>query len=84
MTTTVSAHSRLEVKNFELLARCFRHEGDECPHCDGSGYRPRKCCAGCGEHHSHMRNPSDDQMYCLLCNPRFFGAGLTFLEGMGS
>ena len=31
------------------LIQCFRHEGEECPRCDGSGYRPRKYCAGCGE-----------------------------------
>jgi hypothetical protein len=31
------------------LVECFRHEGDECPRCDGSGFRPRKYCAGCGE-----------------------------------
>ena len=28
---------------------CFRHEGGECPRCDGSGFRPVKHCAGCGE-----------------------------------
>jgi hypothetical protein len=33
----------------EELVECFRHEGEECPRCDGSGYRPRKYCAGCGE-----------------------------------
>ena len=25
------------------------HEGEDCPRCDGSGFRPRKRCAGCGE-----------------------------------
>jgi hypothetical protein len=28
---------------------CFRHEGEECPRCDGSGIRPAKHCARCGE-----------------------------------
>ena len=27
---------------------CFRHEGEDCPRCDGSGFRPIKRCAGCG------------------------------------
>ncbi len=31
------------------LVECFRHEGEECPHCDGSGFRPAKYCSGCGE-----------------------------------
>ncbi len=33
----------------EKLVECFRHEGKDCPRCDGSGFRPRKHCAGCGE-----------------------------------
>ena len=28
---------------------CFRHEGEDCSRCDGSGYRLRRYCAGCGE-----------------------------------
>jgi hypothetical protein len=28
---------------------CFRHEGEECPRCGGSGFRLAKHCAGCGE-----------------------------------
>ncbi len=28
---------------------CFRYEGEECPRCDGSGFRPRKHCEECGE-----------------------------------
>ena len=31
------------------LVECFRHQAEECPRCDGSGYRPVKHCAGCGE-----------------------------------
>jgi hypothetical protein len=31
------------------LVECFRHEGDDCPRCDGSGFRHRKRCEGCGE-----------------------------------
>ncbi len=33
----------------EKLVECFRHEGEDCPRCDGSGFRPAKRCAGCGE-----------------------------------
>jgi hypothetical protein len=31
------------------LVECFRHEGEECLRCGGSGFRPRNYCAGCGE-----------------------------------
>ena len=28
---------------------CSCREGEDCPRCDGSGFRPIKRCAGCGE-----------------------------------
>ncbi len=31
------------------LIECLRHEEEYCPRCDGSGCRPVKLCAGCGE-----------------------------------
>jgi hypothetical protein len=31
------------------MVECFRHEGEYCPRCDGSGFRPAKRCAGFGE-----------------------------------
>ena len=31
------------------LVGCFRHEGEECLRCDGSGYRERRRCARYGE-----------------------------------
>ena len=33
----------------EKLVECFWHEGEKCPRCDGSGFRPAKRCAGCDE-----------------------------------
>ena len=36
-------------QGFPELVECFRHEGEGCPRCNGSGFRPRKHCAGCGE-----------------------------------
>ena len=79
--------------------RCFRHEGKDCPRCDGSGYRPRAKCACCGV---PARRPSQGgkalspergtknwkelrslPVYCMDCNPRFFGARLALFEGMG-
>jgi hypothetical protein len=76
--------ARSAQESSELVA-CFRHEGEECPRCDGSGFRPRKQCEGCGEHRSLKRNPADGLMYCLECNPRFVGAdrALSVLDGMG-
>jgi hypothetical protein len=82
-----------EVRNPKLV-QCFRHEGEECPCCDGSGYRPRKYCAGCGEPAGRpsqggkalmgLRNRRgwDQPFYCLGCHPEL-GRGPAVLERMG-
>ncbi len=69
------------------VVECFRHEGEDCCRCDGSGYRPRKCCAGCGEPAGHpskggavlmgLRNERNREqpMYCLECHPELSGLG---------
>jgi hypothetical protein len=69
------------------LVECFRHEGDECPRCDGSGFRPRKRCAGCGEPSGRpsqggkallgLRNYRDrgGPFYCMDCHPELTGRG---------
>ena len=81
----------------EELVECFRHEGEECPRCDGSGYRPRKYCAGCGEPSGKpseggraligLKNAKgkDQPMWCLHCHPEhhFVDAVWSCLERMG-
>ncbi len=34
--------ARSAQEEFPELVECFRHEGEECPRCDGSGYSPVK------------------------------------------
>ncbi len=81
------------------MVECFRHEGEDCPRCDGSGFRPRKHCAGCGEPSGRPsqggkallglenRRGSGQPMYCLSCHPEHGGTtttpDLTMLERMG-
>ena len=79
------------------LVGCFRHKGEDCPHCDGSGFRPRRYCEGCGEPSGKpseggrplvgLKNAhgKDQPMYCLNCHPEFRGTcgDLAMLERMG-
>jgi hypothetical protein len=81
----------------EKLVECFRHEGENCPRCDGSGFRYRRHCAGCGEPAGRPsqggkallglknRRGFDQPMYCLSCHPELGGnpEDLTMLERMG-
>ena len=87
---TVIDVPRPELGNRELV-QCFRHEGEECPRCEGSGYRPRKCCARCGTPSGRrseggraligLRNRRgwDQPLYCLGYHPES-GRKLTMLE----
>ncbi len=88
MTTT-------SIPKAEEQVRCFRHEGEGCPRCDGSGFRPRPVCAGCGQSARTLspartaKSPEEARAlprYCPRCNPRRRGinAALAALEGMGA
>lgn len=77
------------------LTKCFRHEGEGCPRCDGSGFRPRRVCAECGESAEYLaparaakswEEAKGLPRYCGRCNPRRrnVGAVLAGLERMGA
>ncbi len=82
----------------EKLVECFRHEGEECPRCDGSGYRLRKRCEGCGEPAGRpseggralrgLKNArgKDQPMWCMNCHPEhhFLDAHWSCLERLDS
>ena len=78
------------------LVECFRHEGEGCPRCDGSGFRPRKYCAGCGELAGSIsqgtgdplvkdRRTEEGRFYHVRCLPgnSFLDAHWSWLERMG-
>jgi hypothetical protein len=81
------------------FVRCFRHEGEDCTRCDGSGYLPCARCASCGvlagrpsqggKALSPERGAKSWEklrslaVYCMDCNPRFSGARLALFEEMG-
>ncbi len=79
-----------ELGNRELV-QCFRHEDEQCPRCDGSGYRPRKRCASCGTPSGRpgeggkvlmgLRNRRgwNQHFYCFACHPEL-GREPTMLE----
>ncbi len=76
------------------MVKCFRHEGEDCHRCDGSGYRPRKRCAGCGKSAScpskggkaflGLKNNRDQRgpFYCMVCHPEMNRGGLAMLDGL--
>ena len=98
MISIASVHEERNVTTCSIpepvLVRCFRHEGERCPRCDGSGYRPRNRCAGCGEPAGKpslgckaligLRNPRrrSQPFYCLGCHPEL-GRGPVMLEWVG-
>jgi hypothetical protein len=75
------------------LVPCFRHEAEGCPRCDGSGYRLRARCAGCGEPAGRPsqggkallglrnRRGRNQPFYCLCCHPEL-GHRPALLEGI--
>jgi len=80
------ARTSAPIQETTQYVRCFRHEGEECPRCDGSRYRPRKYCAGCGEPAGRIlevgkplvglvnRRDRTGPFYCLPCHPELGGA----------
>jgi hypothetical protein len=77
------------------LVECFRHEGENCTRCDGSGLRSRKRCARCGEAAGSVSEGTgyplvkdrrtDGLLYHVRCLPgtRDLDAVWTGLEWMG-
>jgi hypothetical protein len=97
LISTASVHEERSVLTDPIrepeLVRCFRHETEECPRCDGSGYRPRNRCAGCSEPAGQpsrggkalmgLRNRSgrNQPLYCLACHPEL-DRGPAMLKGV--
>ena len=80
------------------MVECVRHEGGNCPRCDGSGRRPLKRCAECGVAAGRpseggkallgLKNErgGDAAMYCMTCHPDHMGGfgAVAVFERMGA
>src|SRR5215208_8420521 len=92
----ISLARSAQEESLELVG-CPRHGGEECPRCDGSGFRPRRRCEGCGEPSGRpseggraligLKNArgKDQPMWCLFCHPEhhYLDAVWSGLERMG-
>lgn len=87
--------AKISVVQEGALTKCFRHEGEECRRCDGSGFRLRPVSAGCGTGARNLtaemsaKSPEEVRalpLYCPGCNPRRRNAGavLAGLERAGA
>ena len=90
--TTIAPSARESTEEF---VKCFRHAGEDCPRCDGLGFRPRVYCAECGEPAGRIseggkplvglrnRRERNQPMYCLPCHPELNVGGVPVLGRMG-
>ena len=95
MATTESNASSAHPSTL-CTTRCPRHEGENCPRCNGSGFRPIKRCAGCGEAAGSVSEGTgcplvrdrqgDGRLYHVRCLPgtREFDMVWSGLERMNS
>ena len=97
MAVKTSVHQEVYGPHNPEPVACFRHEGEDCPRCDGSGLRPRKYCTDCGvpagrpsrggKALSPERGAKSWEelralpLYCMDCNPSF-GGGIAALANL--
>jgi len=98
LISTASVHDKRNVPPYSIpepvLVKCFRHKGEGCPRCNGSGDRPRIRCAGCDEPAGRpsrggkalvgLRNhrERDQPFYCLDCHPELSSGAVVMLKGV--
>jgi hypothetical protein len=79
----ISQRTTLGACHQEAVA-CLWHEDKNLPQGDILSMRACKPCVECGRHCSLKHTVARGEMYCKLCNPRFFRTQLKPFEEMGS